>query len=87
MPADTDIKALQSLDDAIYAVLQNVCGCQFVAIGMSGGARDLFFYVNNADKAGTALEKMTKSGKYREFGAILKSDPEWRSVQHFLNMK
>lgn len=84
-PTGPDNVDLQKLEDAVNSAIESGDkGCLVAGVTWNG-SRDLYYFVKDSASANTALGNLAHCGLYRQFRFTLTNDPDWGSVEQFLN--
>jgi hypothetical protein len=77
-PTDEEAKVLNSVEDGLTAALRKVTDLRYTGRATTKGARELVYYVKDAEKANRLLTQLAKDKQVRAWEFGISKDPKWR---------
>ncbi len=86
MPTEREAEVLNELEDEFINSLEGVVGLHFIARLTWNGQRELFFYLDDPEKANDVLSAYAESDRpKRQFEYRMEHDPYWNKVAFIYN--
>ena len=82
-PTNEEALILNETEDIITTALQKAGVTHFVGRTTVKGYRELYFFVNDPEKANAALMRLTKKRQPREWEYKMSKDENWQRVEPF----
>jgi hypothetical protein len=77
-PTDEEAAVLNAVEDRLTAALQQATELRYVGRATTKGAREIVYYVKDAEKANRLLTQLAKSKQARAWEYGISKDPQWR---------